>query len=95
MIFSSKEKFEKCVREFERVVDGRKATAKMFDDYVGNIFDDARYLWKEERARLQGVPEDYIKNVTEKEAADLLGDGWTIPVIAHILSFLPNGGVAV
>lgn len=90
MIFSSKEKFEECVREFERVVDGRKATAKMFDDYVGNVFDDARYLWKEERARLQGVPEDYIKNVSEKEAADLLGDGWTIPVIAHILSFLPN-----
>ena len=31
------------------------------------------------------LPEDYLKNVSEKEAADLLGDGWTIPVIVHIL----------
>lgn len=32
----------------------------------GHDFDEARYLWKEERARLQGVYEDYIKNLTEK-----------------------------
>ena len=90
MIFSSKEKFEECVAEFEKVVGNNKPTAKMFDSYIGNVFDDARYLWKEERARLQGVPESYIKNVTEKEAADLLGDGWTVDVISHIFSFLPD-----
>ena len=88
MVFSSKEKFEECVREFKKVVGDNKPTAKLFDDYVGDVFDDARYLWKEERARLQGVPEDYIKNVTEKEAADLLGDGWTVDVIVWILNFL-------
>lgn len=85
MVFSSKAKFEECVREFERVVGDNKPSAKIFDDYVGTVFDDARYLWKDERARLQGVPEDYLKNVSEKEAADLLGDGWIIPVIVHIL----------
>lgn len=90
MVFSSKEKFEECVKEFERVVGDNKPSAKIFDDYVGNVFDDARYLWKEERARLQGIPEDYIKNLTEKEAADLLGDGWTIDVIAHIFKNLHN-----
>ena len=88
MVFSSKEKFEECVKEFERVVGNNKPSAKIFDDYVGDVFNDARYLWKEERARLQGVPEDYIKNLTEKEAADLLGDGWTIDVIAHIFKNL-------
>ncbi len=51
-------------------------------------FDEARYLWKEERARLQGVPEEYVKNLTEKESADVLGDGWTVPVISHIFSFM-------
>lgn len=88
MVFSSKESFEKCVEEFKRVVGENKPSAKIFDDYVGNVFDDARYLWKEERARLQGVPENYVKNVSEKDAADLLGDGWTIPVIEHIFKGL-------
>ena len=49
-----------------------------------------RYLWKEERARLQGVPEKYVDCMTEKEAADLLGDGWNINVISHIFSYLPK-----
>ncbi len=84
MIFSSKEKFEECVKEFKNVTNGTKPSAKIFDDYIGNVFDDARYLWKEERARLQGVPESYIKNLSEKDAADVLGDGWTVDVIVHI-----------
>lgn len=25
---------------------------------------------------------------TEKESADVLGDGWTVPVISHIFSFM-------
>lgn len=28
------------------------------------------------------------ENMTEKDAADVLGDGWTVPVIAHIFSFM-------
>lgn len=90
MIFSSKEKFEECVKEFERVVGDKTPTAKLFDNYVGEVFNDARYLWKEERARLQGIPQHYMRNLTEQEAADLCGDGWTIDVIAHILTPLAN-----
>jgi hypothetical protein len=37
---------------------------------------------------LQGVPEEYVKYMSEKDAADVLGDGWTVPVIAHIFSFM-------
>jgi hypothetical protein len=37
-----------------------------------------------ERARLQTVPEDYIESLSEKESADLLGDGWTVDIIADI-----------
>lgn len=85
MVFPNKEDFDRCLEEFNRVVGGRKATAKMFDDYVGDVFDCARYLWKEERARLQTIPERYIENLSEKDASDLIGDGWTIDVIAHIL----------
>lgn len=85
MIFPSKEKFEQCKKEFERIVGNSKPKAELFDNYNGNVFDCARYLWKEERARLQTVPEKYIQNLSEKDAADLLGDGWTVDIIACIL----------
>ena len=32
--------------------------------------------------------ENYIKNLSEKESADILGDGWAVPVISHIFSFM-------
>jgi len=84
VIFPSKEKFEECVEEFKKVVGNSKPTAKIFDNYNGEVFNCMRYLWKEERARLQTVPEKYIENLSEKDAADLLGDGWTVDVIANI-----------
>jgi hypothetical protein len=43
-----------------------------------------------ELERLQTVPEGYTKCLTRNEAADVLGDGWTVDVIAHILSFIPK-----
>lgn len=88
MIYPSKEYFNRCVEITKEILNGRKSTAKAYDDYHGHDFDEARYLWKEERARLQGVPEEYVKNLTEKESANVLGDGWTVPVISHIFSFM-------
>lgn len=90
MVFPSKEYFENCLRITQNILNGQKSTAKIYDNYVGNEFDKARYLWKEERAKLQTVPEKYVECMTEQEAADLLGDGWTVDVIAHILSNLKN-----
>lgn len=88
MIYPSKEYFNRCVEITKEILNGRKSTAKAYDNYTGHDFDEARYLWKEERARLQGVPEEYVKNLNEKESADVLGDGWTVPVISHIFSFM-------
>lgn len=85
MVFPNKETFDNCLAVAERILNGRKPSAKIFDDYIGRDFDCARYLWKEERARLQTVPKKYVECLTEKDAADLLGDGWTVDVIAHIL----------
>jgi len=47
-----------------------------------------RPLTKVELCRLQGFPDDYCDILTRKEAASLLGDGWTLPVIEHIFSFI-------
>lgn len=44
-----------------------------------------------ELCRLQTVPEDYfdLTSISESQARKMLGNGWTVDVIAHILSFLP------
>ena len=88
MVFPSKEYFDNCLKVTQDILQGEKSTAKAYDNYIGNDFDKARYLWKEERARLQTVPEKYVECMTEQEAADLLGDGWTVDVIAHIFKGL-------
>lgn len=40
--------------------------------------------------RLQTVPDDFLDMVPETSARKALGNGWTVDVIAHILSFLPD-----
>lgn len=35
--------------------------------------------------RLQTVPDDYVMNVSNSQAYKMLGNGWTVDVIAHIL----------
>lgn len=40
--------------------------------------------------RLQTVPDSYIFPVSNTQAYKMLGNGWTVDVIAHILSFIPE-----
>ncbi len=40
--------------------------------------------------RLQTVPEEYIFPVSDTQAYKMLGNGWTVDVIAHILSYAPG-----
>ena len=50
--------------------------------------DSIRYLNQTELERCQTVPEGYTKCLTRNEAADVLGDAFTVDVIAHIFSFM-------
>ena len=50
--------------------------------------ESIRYLNQTELERCQTVPEGYTKCLTRNEAADVLGDAFTVDVIAHILSFI-------
>ena len=50
--------------------------------------DSIRYLNQTELERCQNVPEGYTKCLTRNEAADVLGDAFTVDIIAHILSFI-------
>ena len=89
LIFKSKEHYEECVKEYERLSGGkRKITAKELDNYEGTVFDGVRYMNQEELEKCQNVPKGYTKCLTRNEAADVLGDGWSVDVITHIFKGL-------
>jgi len=49
------------------------------------------YLNPNHCEKLQTVPLDYTKIVTERQRFRMLGNGWTVDVIAHIFGSLLNG----
>lgn len=55
---------------------------------IKNNDNSIRYFNQTELERLQTVPEGYTKCLTRNQAANVLGDGWTIDVIAHIFKQL-------
>lgn len=59
----------------------------VFTDKSLNLFKN-RILSQTEMENLQTVPIGYTSIINRNEAASLLGDGWTVDVIAHILSGL-------
>jgi len=50
--------------------------------------DNLRYLHQTELEKLQTVPKGYTGILKRDEAASLLGDGWTVDVIAHIFKYI-------
>lgn len=51
-----------------------------------------RYYTTKEYCRLQTLPDDYLDMIPESQARKALGNGWTVDVIAHILSTILEGG---
>jgi DNA-cytosine methyltransferase len=49
-----------------------------------------RTVNKIEMCRLQGFPDNYCDILSTAKAGSLLGDGWTLPIIEHIFSFINN-----
>lgn len=50
--------------------------------------NDVRYFTQTELERLQGFPDGYTSILPRNQSASLLGDGWTLPIIEHIFTFL-------
>lgn len=48
-----------------------------------------RFFSPEECEILQGLPEGYTSGCSTTQRLTMIGNGWTIPVISHIFSFLP------
>ena len=51
---------------------------------------DLFYLEPIHCERLQTVPEGYTEGISDRQRFKCLGNGWTVDVIAHILSYLPD-----
>ena len=59
-------------------------------EFINIIYEKefVRTLNKIEMCRLQGFPDNYCDILTTSNAASLLGDGWTLPIIEHIFNFI-------
>lgn len=60
---------------------GASSKAKILEDDKR-----VRKITRTETERLQTVPEGYTSIVSESKAKNILGNGWTIDIIAHIFS---------
>jgi len=91
LVFRDKQHFLDCKKHYDS--NFKKTGAKGIDEYNGDlsIYSGTRYLNQNELEQLQTVETGYTKILDRNNAACLLGDGWTVDVIAHILRGLVNG----
>lgn len=94
LIFKDENHYLSCKEHYNKHFKG--CSAKEIDvlikegDFDLTIYDGVRYMNKQERCKLQGLPTNYCDSLTENDAACLLGDGWNVQTIEHIFSHLPN-----
>lgn len=73
-----------------RVIKGKTNTLDTQCN-IGVYYDNfIRRLNINELERLQTLPFGYTKIANERDAKKAIGNGWTVDVIAHILSYLKN-----
>lgn len=63
------------------------------DNYISTNYKPAnktnvRRLTPVECERLQTLPDNYTKGVSDTNRYKCIGNGWTVDIIAHILSYL-------
>ena len=90
VVYESKEKYEELIEHYNTYYKGlnAKEVDAIRDNIDNSVYSCVRILSSSEMERLQGVPIRYTKSVSRNEAASLLGDGWTVDVIAHIFKGL-------
>lgn len=82
LVFKDEQHYKDCLNYVKSI------SQEDLKNSSSDIADGVRYLYQEELEKCQCVPSGYTKCLTRNEAADVLGDGWTVDVIAHIFSFL-------
>lgn len=95
--YTDRDKARAILESEERQLVCKKKLYKRYKEFgmINLVFDNpeclpnenVRSLNKIELCRLQGFPDNYCDILTRNKAASLLGDGWTLPIIIHILSY--------
>lgn len=88
LIFKSKEHYRQCKEHYDNNFKGMSAKEIDVSGVTSSVYDGVRYLNQEELESLQTVPKGYTSMLIRNQSAGVLGDGWTVDVIAHILSFM-------
>lgn len=90
LIFKDRKHYEKIKTHFDLNFKGK--SAKEIDKLSRNmdlsIYDGVRYMNNRERESCQTIPLGYTDCLTQNKSACVLGDGWTVDIIAHILKGL-------
>lgn len=61
----------------------------IYKDENMNENDGVRFVNQNELETLHNIPKGYTRNLTKTQAGNLIGDGWTVGIVEHIMSFLP------
>lgn len=85
VIFKNVEHYKQCKEHYDTNFKGLSAKDIAYD---GDIYDGIRFLNRYERERLQTLPPNYCKTITDNQVACVCGDGWTVDVVAHIFKNL-------
>lgn len=92
LIFKSEQHCKDCVEHYEKYFKGMSAKEidkKLKNDSIDiSVYDGVRYFNQSELEKLQTVPLGYTSLLDRNSAAGLLGDGWTVDVIVHILKHI-------
>jgi len=87
LIFKDENHFKKVKCHFDK--NFKKNSAKEIDSkIIGmdlSLYEGLRYMNNSERENCQNIPLGYTDSLTRNQSACLLGDGWTVDIIAHIL----------
>ncbi len=70
-----------CVHNGQITIKDKQYPTKLKDGFY-----IIRKLSVKEACRLQTLPDDYCKAVSNTQAYKAIGNGWTVDVVAHILS---------
>lgn len=87
VVYKSEKHFEEVTKHYNANYKGlsAKEVDAIRDGIDNSVYEGVRILSQNEMERLQGVPVGYCDGISRNNAASLLGDGWTVPVIKHIL----------
>ena len=100
LIFKNEKHYLDCANHYIENFKGLKAQVqngqkhgeidqKILDFNIDlSVYEGVRYLTPQEREDCQTVPRGYTDGLTNNQVACILGDGWTINVIAHIFKGL-------